>query len=125
MGESRAQRAGLIAQLASLDPYPESVPINNLVQVEGTPLAGTAAARSAGVRAHHRLCAHHHADGARAAFRRAAAKCPKRSRRCAFSPARTRSSTATSCSRPAIPQVERDIALMAKLGLQRAATDAG
>src|SRR5256886_9129224 len=41
MGESRAQRAGLIAQLANLDPYPESVPINNLVQVEGTPLYGT------------------------------------------------------------------------------------
>jgi len=41
MGESRAQRAGLIAQLANLDPYPESVPINNLVQVAGTPLAGT------------------------------------------------------------------------------------
>jgi len=40
MGESRAQRAGLIAQLANLDPYPESVPINNLVQVEGTPLHG-------------------------------------------------------------------------------------
>ncbi|CAN7624868.1 MULTISPECIES: biotin synthase BioB [unclassified Variovorax] len=41
MGENRAQRAGLIAQLANLDPYPESVPINNLVQVAGTPLAGT------------------------------------------------------------------------------------
>ena len=41
MGESRRQRAGLIAQLANLDPYPESVPINNLVQVEGTPLNGT------------------------------------------------------------------------------------
>ncbi len=39
MGESRAQRAGLIAQLAALDPQPESVPINNLVRVEGTPLA--------------------------------------------------------------------------------------
>ena len=38
MGESRAGRAGLIAQLANLDPYPESVPINSLVQVEGTPL---------------------------------------------------------------------------------------
>ncbi|MET0442491.1 MAG: biotin synthase BioB, partial [Casimicrobiaceae bacterium] len=38
MGESRRQRAGLIAQLASLDPHPESVPINHLVQVEGTPL---------------------------------------------------------------------------------------
>ncbi|MEO7853029.1 MAG: biotin synthase BioB [Rubrivivax sp.] len=41
MGETRAQRAGLIAQLAALEPYPESVPINNLVQVPGTPLAGT------------------------------------------------------------------------------------
>ena len=38
MGESRTQRAGLIAQLANLDPYPESVPVNHLVQVEGTPL---------------------------------------------------------------------------------------
>jgi biotin synthase len=40
MGESRDQRAGLIAQLANLNPYPESVPINHLVQVEGTPLFG-------------------------------------------------------------------------------------
>jgi biotin synthase len=39
MGESRSQRAGLLAQLANLDPYPESVPINHLVKVEGTPLA--------------------------------------------------------------------------------------
>jgi biotin synthase len=38
MGESRGQRAGLIGQLANLDPYPESVPINHLVQVKGTPL---------------------------------------------------------------------------------------
>lgn len=43
MGETRQSRAGLIAQLANLDPYPESVPINHLVQVEGTPLYGTAA----------------------------------------------------------------------------------
>jgi len=41
MGETRRQRAALIAQLANLDPHPESVPINHLVQVEGTPLAGT------------------------------------------------------------------------------------
>ena len=40
MGESRRQRAALIAQLAHLDPQPESVPINHLVQVEGTPLHG-------------------------------------------------------------------------------------
>jgi biotin synthase len=43
MGESLTQRAGLVAQLANLDPYPESVPINLLVQVEGTPLADTKA----------------------------------------------------------------------------------
>jgi biotin synthase len=42
MGESRLQRAGLIAQLANMDPYPESVPVNHLVQVEGTPLHGLA-----------------------------------------------------------------------------------
>jgi biotin synthase len=42
MGETRRTRAALIAQLANLNPYPESVPINNLVQVEGTPLNGTA-----------------------------------------------------------------------------------
>ncbi len=40
MGETREERAGLLAQLASLDPQPESVPINELVRVEGTPLAG-------------------------------------------------------------------------------------
>ncbi len=39
MGETPAHRAGLIAQLANLDPYPESVPINSLVRVPGTPLA--------------------------------------------------------------------------------------
>ena len=42
MGETRETRAGLIAQLANLNPYPESVPINQLVQVKGTPLYGTA-----------------------------------------------------------------------------------
>ena len=39
MGESDADRVGLLHQLAGLDPHPESVPINVLVQVEGTPLA--------------------------------------------------------------------------------------
>ena len=42
MGETRRQRAGLVAELANLTPYPESVPINNLVKVEGTPLANQA-----------------------------------------------------------------------------------
>lgn len=43
MGENRRQRAALIAQLANLPTRPESVPINNLVQVPGTPLAGAGA----------------------------------------------------------------------------------
>ena len=42
MGESRDQRAGLLQTLANLPAHPDSVPINRLVQVEGTPLAGTA-----------------------------------------------------------------------------------
>jgi biotin synthase len=42
MGESREQRAGLLQTLANLPAHPDSVPINRLVQVEGTPLAGTA-----------------------------------------------------------------------------------
>ena len=41
MGEGRDDRAGLLETLASLDPHPESVPINMLVPMEGTPLADT------------------------------------------------------------------------------------
>jgi len=40
MGESREDRAELLRTLANLPQHPESVPINNLVQVEGTPLKG-------------------------------------------------------------------------------------
>jgi biotin synthase len=43
MGETREGRAGLIAQLANLPAHPESVPINDLVRVPGTPLASTLA----------------------------------------------------------------------------------
>ncbi len=39
MGEREADRIGLLHQLATLQPHPESVPINMLVRVEGTPLA--------------------------------------------------------------------------------------
>src|SRR5205809_1221652 len=39
MGEREEDRIGLLQQLASLQPHPESVPINMLVRVEGTPLA--------------------------------------------------------------------------------------
>lgn len=38
MGETQNDRAGLLQQLANLNPHPDSVPINNLVKVEGTPL---------------------------------------------------------------------------------------
>ena len=43
LGEEPEDRVAFLHTLATLDPHPESVPINNLVQVEGTPLAGTAA----------------------------------------------------------------------------------
>ena len=43
MGESRKDRAGLLTQLATQDPHPESVPINLLVRVSGTPLGETEA----------------------------------------------------------------------------------
>ena len=39
MGESVDDRCGMLVELAALDPHPESVPINALVRVEGTPLA--------------------------------------------------------------------------------------
>jgi biotin synthase len=41
MGESERDRAALLCQLANLPVHPESVPINLLMQVEGTPLAGS------------------------------------------------------------------------------------
>jgi len=43
MGESATDRASLIAELGSMDPHPESVPINLLVPIEGTPLEGSPA----------------------------------------------------------------------------------
>jgi len=43
MGEARSDRVGMIATLASLPVHPESVPINMLVRVKGTPLGGNAA----------------------------------------------------------------------------------
>ena len=96
MGETRRQRAALIAQLASLDPAPESVPINNLVQVEGTPLHGDRSARRVRVRPYHRRGADHDARAATCACLLAGRSSARASRRCASSPVRTRSSTATS-----------------------------
>ncbi|MEO8402792.1 MAG: biotin synthase BioB, partial [Gammaproteobacteria bacterium] len=43
MGESRQDRAGMLLTLANMSPQPESVPINNLVPVPGTPLANAPA----------------------------------------------------------------------------------
>jgi biotin synthase len=40
MGEGREDRIALLFELATLDPHPESVPINALVPVAGTPLGG-------------------------------------------------------------------------------------
>src|SRR5207244_6814338 len=48
MGESRRERAARIAQLASLEPYPESVRIKHRVPVDGTPLDGTKACEQVG-----------------------------------------------------------------------------
>ena len=97
MGETRAQRAGLIAQLANLDPQPESVPINHLVQVEGTPLHARCTARPRSIRSS--SCAPSPSRASRCrrrwcACRPAGARWARRCRRCASSPAPTRSSTA-------------------------------
>jgi biotin synthase len=43
MGESDVDRSNLLIQLANMPKHPESVPVNMLVQVEGTPLMGTEA----------------------------------------------------------------------------------
>jgi biotin synthase len=74
MGESRLQRAGLVAQLANLDPYPESVPINHLVPVEGTPLAHQAPLDPFEFVRTIAGGAHHHAARARAPVGRAASR---------------------------------------------------
>jgi biotin synthase len=120
MGESRRQRAQLIAQLANLDPYPESVPINNLVQVEGTPLAGTepldpfefvrtiACARITMPRARVRLSA-----GRGAMSDAVQALCFLAGANSIFYGEKLLTT--------GNPEVERDVALMAKLGLHPAA----
>jgi len=49
MGETRTDRAGMLVTLANLPQHPQSVPINQLVQVKGTPLADKATEANAGV----------------------------------------------------------------------------
>ena len=66
MGETREDRVGMIATLANLPVHPESVPINMLVRVAGTPLGETPSLDADRIRAHDRRGAHYHAaiDGA-------------------------------------------------------------
>jgi len=61
MGESREQRAAFLAQLANLSPYPESVPINHLVPVAGTPYGRSEANGSARICENDCDCAHYDA----------------------------------------------------------------
>jgi biotin synthase len=60
LGETKKSRAALIAELANMNPPPDSVPINNLVQVEGTPSTAPSH-RPLRLRAHDRRRAHHDA----------------------------------------------------------------
>ena len=117
MGETRDDRVGMIATLASLPAHPESVPINMLVQVEGTPLAGDSGARSARFRAHDRGGAHLHAGLDGAAFRRprghergnAGAVFPRRRQ---FDFLRAEAATTPN------PARDRDMALLDRLGMR-------
>ena len=103
MGESRRDRAGFLAELAALDPPPESVPINLLVHIPGHTARRCARARTDRVCAHHRGRAHRAADLVRAAVRRSRSRCRIISRRCVFSPGPIPFSTANNCSPRPIP----------------------
>ena len=70
MGETVRDRASMLATLANLPQHPESVPINQLVRVPGTPLAGAAARGPVRLRAHDRRRARRDAEGVRAPVRR-------------------------------------------------------
>ena len=97
MGETTRDRASMLATLANLPQHPESVPINQLVRVPGTPLAGAAAGGSVRFRAHDCRRAHRDAEGLRAPVGGPRSRWPMNCRRCVSSPARTPFSTARSC----------------------------
>jgi biotin synthase len=123
MGESRAQRAALIAQLANLDPYPESVPINNLVQVEGTPLAGADALDPLEfVRTI--ACARITMPRARVRLSAGRSEMPEAIQALCFLAGANSIFYGDKLLTTGNPQVERDLALMDKLGLRAAAGDA-
>ncbi|STV08495.1 biotin synthase [Klebsiella pneumoniae] len=70
LGESVKDRAGLLLQLANLPTPPESVPINMLVKVKGTPLADNDDVDAFDFHPHYRHRAHHDAHLLRASLRR-------------------------------------------------------
>ena len=122
MGESRAQRAALIAQLADLDPYPESVPINNLVPVEGTPLAGADALDPLEfVRTI--ACARITMPRARVRLSAGRSEMPEAIQALCFLAGANSIFYGDKLLTTGNPQVERDLALMDKLGLRAAAGD--
>ncbi len=62
MGESEDDRIAMLMTLANLDPHPESVPINALVPVHGTPLENQSASKRVGIRKNDRDRKNSHAD---------------------------------------------------------------
>lgn len=96
MGESRQERAGLIAQLANMEPYPESVPINNLMRWKArhwpTPSRSTRSSSCAPSRWPASPC-----RAPWCACRPGAKPWTTPCRRCASWPAPIRCSTATCC----------------------------
>ena len=116
MGESREDRIGMIVTFASLPEHPESVPINMLVRVAGTPLGRRRCARTAGIRAHYRGRPHHHAGVCGAALGR-----PRGHERgnpgAVFPRRRQLDLLRAEAPHHANPAQDRDRALMDKLGL--------
>ena len=96
MGESVDDRLRLLQQLAAQDPHPESVPINSLVRVAGTPAGRPAVRRPDRIRAHDRNRPHAHAARDGAALRGRLALSEEGQALC-FLQAPIRSSWAKSC----------------------------
>ena len=98
MGESLDDRCGMLLTLANLDPQPESVPINALVPVAGTPLADRPPVDPLELVRMIATARILMPKRARAPLGGPRWRCSARRRCCASSPAPTRSSTARSCS---------------------------
>ena len=107
MGETEIDRLKMLEVLCGFDPAPESVPINCLMPMPGTPLAEQAAGRYLPARAPDRHHAHRAAQGPRPPLRRPHPAHAAKARRSASSPAPTPFSTATSSSPPPTPARRR------------------